>query len=164
MYKPYYSSWKRIPNWPRNIKSFAQNLKYMYQRGKRGFADCDVWSLDQYLIEIIANSVRKLSETCHGYPGIGDYDTYGKWIDELDLVASHFAKALEENEYFNTPEEDKYHQWIEDTVKQHKDIMGLEYPDFHKVMEESKSNDEKRREELKKGFKLLQKVFPYLWD
>jgi hypothetical protein len=40
----------------------------LLQRGQRGFADSDVWSLDVYLAKLIAGSVKVLRDNLHGCP------------------------------------------------------------------------------------------------
>jgi hypothetical protein len=44
-------------------------VKYKWQRAQRGWADCDVWSLDGYLIEWLPDALQRLKDTKHGIPG-----------------------------------------------------------------------------------------------
>ena len=41
---------------------------YCYQRLTRGWADCDTWNLDYHLAELLAGTLKHLSEVSHGYP------------------------------------------------------------------------------------------------
>jgi hypothetical protein len=43
-------------------------IKWFMQRGKRGWADCDVWSLDYYLDGWMPDALRKLKKDKHGIP------------------------------------------------------------------------------------------------
>lgn len=43
-------------------------VKWFIQRGRRGWADCDVWSLDGHLARIISEGTKRLEATDHGYP------------------------------------------------------------------------------------------------
>lgn len=49
-------------------KTWCRKAKWFYQRGKRGWADCDVWSFDDYLARVIADGLEHLAKTTHGYP------------------------------------------------------------------------------------------------
>lgn len=45
-----------------------QEPKYVKQRGKRGFADCDCWSTDFYLSQIIPQMIKKIKDNKQGLP------------------------------------------------------------------------------------------------
>lgn len=47
-----------------------RKLKWFYQRGSRGYADCDVWSLDWHLTSYMGKALRDLAEQVHGVPAI----------------------------------------------------------------------------------------------
>ena len=51
----------RIPYWVRNVK-------YFIQRGRRGWADCDTWSFDDYLCKVIIGGLGKLEKDNYGCP------------------------------------------------------------------------------------------------
>jgi hypothetical protein len=42
--------------------------KYKIQRANRGWADCDIWSLDWYLSSWLPDALRRLKDTKHGTP------------------------------------------------------------------------------------------------
>jgi len=60
----------RIENYVRRLyrsaRSIPRNIKWFYQRGKRGYSDCDVWSLDYYLSSWMPEAIRRLSKLPHG--------------------------------------------------------------------------------------------------
>jgi hypothetical protein len=58
-----YSSWSS----PRRA---YREVKWFIQRGRRGWADCDVWSLDDYLNSWLPDAVRKLKKDSQGVPGV----------------------------------------------------------------------------------------------
>ncbi len=61
-----------------------KNIIYFFQRGFRGWADCDTWSLDTYLDKVIRDSVEYLRVNKHGYP----MDlTEEKWDDILHRIS-----------------------------------------------------------------------------
>lgn len=46
-----------------------REVKWFIQRGSRGWADCDVWSIDWYLNRWMPDALRRLKATKHGIPG-----------------------------------------------------------------------------------------------
>lgn len=45
-----------------------REAKWFIQRGRRGWADCDTWSLDSYLDGFMPDALRHLKEHKHGVP------------------------------------------------------------------------------------------------
>lgn len=54
--------------WHNNIKSFPSEVKWFWQRGRRGYADCDVWDLHYYISTWLPKALRKLAKDCYGCP------------------------------------------------------------------------------------------------
>lgn len=46
----------------------SHEIKWVIQRARRGWADCDTWNLDSYLIKVISNSLSYLKKTKQGIP------------------------------------------------------------------------------------------------
>lgn len=69
------------------------------QRGKRGWADCDLWNLDEYLMSWLPSALRNLAENHSGHPcGL----TNKKWTSILNKMADGFGGVGEsEKLYFN---------------------------------------------------------------
>lgn len=63
IYYPIY----RIPS---RIEDFIDSVRWFIQRGKRGYADCDIWQFDTYLAKMIFEGARKIKEIKHGVPMI----------------------------------------------------------------------------------------------
>ena len=61
LYYKCYRGYKKVADIPYEIKWFIQ-------RGKRGYADCDLWSLDSYLSGFLPKALRKMAEINHGCP------------------------------------------------------------------------------------------------
>ena len=76
--------------------------KWFIQRGRRGYADCDVWILSDYLAKVTADSLRQLAAISHGWPGeASDWPTFEGWADELRSVAEgldHYIAGLHAKE------------------------------------------------------------------
>ena len=71
-------------------------FKWWYQRAKRGYANCDVWSLDWYLNSWLPQAIRQLKNS--GYPA--DL-TPQKWNDVLERIALGFESADRINKMAN---------------------------------------------------------------
>jgi hypothetical protein len=69
------------------------NVKAFWQRGRRGWADRDVWNLDHYLSTVIRDSVNHLNETKHGWPG--DPMTYEEWGQILTEISEGMQAHLD---------------------------------------------------------------------
>ena len=46
----------------------CRQAKWFVQRGKRGYADNSIWSLDWYLTGFMGNALRELADQVHGTP------------------------------------------------------------------------------------------------
>lgn len=87
------------------------NPKYLYQRATRGYADCDCWSLDNYLAELIPGAIRNLAACEKSYP-MGS--TFEDWQATLKKIA--------------------------DGIELHNKLEGLEYDYEDKKLEEKLYN------------------------
>lgn len=80
-----------IHPWVIIIESYY-HTKWFIQRGYRGYADCDVWSLDSYLIRWMPKALRKLRDNKIGHPmGM----TMAGWRTRLEKMADGFDAAYE---------------------------------------------------------------------
>jgi len=72
------------------VKDFFREIRWFIQRGKRGYADCDVWDFNSYLSRVIAAGVRELKNGT-GYPvGLSPR----KWNNVLEKIAIGFEAEL----------------------------------------------------------------------
>ena len=80
------------------------HAKWFVQRGYRGYAECDVWSIDGYLTSWMPQALRRLKLTSHGTP-IGMRPK--QWRDTLEKMAEGFDMVKRIQNYdFDT--KDKY--------------------------------------------------------
>jgi hypothetical protein len=63
IYYPLYRAWRDY-----NPAQLCREAKWLIQRARRGWADCDIWSLDNYLSGWLPDALRRLKETKHGIP------------------------------------------------------------------------------------------------
>jgi len=94
-----YRLWYRIEDWWHDTIAF-------FQRGKRGFADKDVWGFDCYLAEVIAGGLKLLRKNHGGHPL---RLTDEKWNSILDEIIEGFEARnnCESYEEFLSIEVDK---------------------------------------------------------
>lgn len=81
------------------------------QRIRTGVADCDVWSFDSYLLNVIIVGLQTLADNTCSYPGYPPYNTLEKWRTFLLDLADKFLQAkryiyLEDNYNWEHPQEE----------------------------------------------------------
>lgn len=68
-------------------------LKWFYQRGSRGYADCDVWSIDAYIVHWLPAALRQLKKENHGHPtSVCNEDI--DWTTHIDCKGEERWEAL----------------------------------------------------------------------
>lgn len=72
---------RRLPT-PRD---WWYSAKWFIQRGRRGWADCDNWSMFSYLSEIMADMLKDLREKGHGYHCVHGDEVRGEHMLNSDL-------------------------------------------------------------------------------
>lgn len=87
------------------IRELYQQIKWFIQRGWRGYAECDIWSIDYYLCGWLPKALRELAENVHGVPfdlaevhKDGSHDVTDKhlnnWKAEIRIMADGFEARL----------------------------------------------------------------------
>ena len=106
-----YYAFLRFCGKPKNI---YREIKWFIQRGKRGFADCDVWGFDCYLSKVISEGCKNLKENKMGIPyGLSKSDTdedFQKGIEQWDAILDKIIKTFKTDSitlYKMSPEEKK---------------------------------------------------------
>jgi len=138
-------------------------VKWWYQRASRGYADCDVWSLDSYLNSFLPKALRQLKRDAIGHPAT--VQGLKTWLNLLEKMALGFESShrLEDagnwtmnegSEIYSTPCPDRLgysevkftNEWTPEQVKHFKEL------------------DKKDRETFKNGMNLFAKYYMSLWD
>lgn len=135
----------RIKHW---IAGLPLRIKSFFQRGKRGWADCDTWDFDSYLADVISKGVEHLRINSTGHSnGL----TEKEWDNILKEIIWTFEtyKKIRRTELIYIPSEQftwkKYNQWKSRAFR-------------WKVMKKSEVL------RFEKGFDLFKKYFFDLWD
>ena len=111
-------TWYRLYRKTRTETSRAHTLprrayrrtKTFYQRGKRGYAEEDVWSLDVYLARVISAATADLRDISHGFPtrnewnGLTPDQAYSQWQRELTMLSESFAKYHASHDKYIDPD------------------------------------------------------------
>lgn len=74
----------------KKIKNLINEIKWFIQRGKRGYADCDLWDFHTYHARLMYNGLRDFNKMKHGYPA---YLEPGIWDDIISQIADGFEAA-----------------------------------------------------------------------
>ena len=84
-YRPFCSYW-----WKHHLRlsTYVNPFKWFFQRGLRGYSECDHWSLDNYLNDIIPGLVRDLKTHLHSFP-------YGMTVPEWEGILEEIASGFE---------------------------------------------------------------------
>lgn len=95
---------KRFPFRPRYyilrpwefFSACGRRIRWAKQRVERGFADCDLWAIDDWLLEMLPQAIHLFRERTHGYPG---HITEEKWQEVLKQMEEAFTAAAKEVEF-----------------------------------------------------------------
>jgi len=126
---------------------------WFIQRGRRGYADCDVWNLDGYLSKIIVDAVLQLKKSHHGLPvwekGMTDVEAEKKWVSILNDIIFTFSAELKmlDSEWTNLPKK----------IQTNKMLTQAEILDLHIMTTEE-------TEQYRRGWFYFKKYFKNLWD
>jgi len=128
-----------------------RNIKWFIQRGKRGFADCDIWQFDYYLSHLIENGIGRLSDVVHGIPNsLKDLDDWKNILGKIRR-SFHIAKLIANGEWIYVSFDD----WTEEKYKEDKKIY-----DRHNVI----VMDLETVIRYEEGIFLFKKFYFDLWD
>lgn len=83
---------ERIIEWPQDR---IREIKWFIQRGRRGWADEDLWSLNYYLSDWMPNALEQLKKTKNSYPG---NLTVKKWNKILDQMIEGFEASIKKDD------------------------------------------------------------------
>lgn len=82
-------SWRWWLHWL-DVKDLLFEIKQMWQRAHRGYADKDLWSIDMYLAQWLPAALQQFRETTHSVPMSL---TSQQWEHELKMMEHAFIAA-----------------------------------------------------------------------
>ena len=164
------------------IKNFFRNIKYAFQRVKRGFSDYDVWDIDMWFCQTLPSMLERLAQTTHGFPyefreaydidvvngsmtpEEADDAAYKNWQIVLRQMASIIREAHEATRLKTNPYEKAY---FNELTKKDTSITNL-ITDSSDVgnayLQHEIELDTYSRQKLEEGLNLFKKYFYDLWD
>jgi hypothetical protein len=86
--KIYYALYRSL----RKLRRLPREVKWVWQRGRRGWAECDSWSADEYLDRVFIGILNNLIECNCGHPTrLAEQE----WLDILAQMRDGFIAAQE---------------------------------------------------------------------
>jgi hypothetical protein len=138
-YYGFYIWWNYLDMLPRRIYWF-------FQRGYRGYGDCDIWDFDIYLANIISRGVKHLKKYHHGCPT----DIYNKYKDRKDLTQTQKDKlAVKE-----------WHTKLDTLIRGFELVPKL----FEEKVFQHKTLRSKYMDALDRAFDVFRRYYFNLWD
>lgn len=142
--------WIRIFGFPMNL---YREIKWFIQRGKRGFSDRDVWSIDWYLGEILPKMLKQLKKTQTILP------TWEYGNEPEEVAQKRWNNILDNMIYtFETEHKLSETNLLYTTVKNRNRIEKIGKYVGIPVMTKEEC------ERYRKGWYYFQKHFKSLWD
>jgi len=98
--------WEKITDVPRKIKWF-------WQRGTRGYADCDWWDLDSYLARWLPKALKEFrTKRISSHPAmVKDQKT---WVEILKKMEKGFEAHEKLHDCFFCPKNKRQEKWMKD--------------------------------------------------
>lgn len=72
------------------IFEWGRWIKWFFQRGWRGWADCDGWNIDGYLLSWLPDAIEQMAKYKTGHPC---EETTESWQEKLDKMVDGFRAA-----------------------------------------------------------------------
>lgn len=79
------------------VRFVFMKIKYFIQRGKRGYADCDIWDFNTYLSKVICEGCTQISKESYSIPmslSIKHGTNYDAAAKEWHLILTKIIRAF----------------------------------------------------------------------
>ena len=129
----------------KKVEDIVNGIKWFIQRGRKGYSDRDLWSLDTHIYGILSKSLLDLANNRIGYPCLNSNSSNSS-LDNCNCCqcSDDWDRELRENaELFRLLHEDNWH------------MIGLS--SYKAILEEEAETREK-------AMSWLQKRMVHLWD
>jgi len=108
------------------IKDLYGDIRAFYQRGTRGWADCDTWGLNYYLSCLLPQALKRLRDNSMGCPSelfdVTNEDNCHKWKDILNEMIEGFeAYRKFEDSYITDIKKEKE---VNEKVRKSCELLG----------------------------------------
>ena len=109
-------------------KQVKRSVDYFIQRGRRGFSDRDLWSMDLYFARVLAEAVGEFRKNTHGYPAYFESSVPGEGEQEWDAILLRIQEGFQ----FYVANSDGFDSLVADSESEKRfkeawDLMGEHY-------------------------------------
>ena len=160
----------------RFLKESWTNVKSAWQRATKGYCPMDIWSMDNWMLEILPQMLVDLAHNGYGYPGVEPFETPEKWHTWLlDMAAKLINCKMDDFDernpyaaaYKDALDNDKLVEYYTDENGYH----GMRFstdPEFQELSKKFHEADaalaSRIREDRVEVFKALAENLHLLWD
>ena len=147
----------------RKIPQAIREVKWFFQRGKRGWSNSDTWEFDTYLAKVISEGIKHLKEINHGLPtydeGKSELEAINEWDCILNTIHYTFVTAedISKGSVVYIPSKLFTKKRYDELVKSMEDGF-VKYKTYHHVL------TLKEIQEYEKGWEYFKEYFHSLWD
>jgi len=160
------------------VSDFLRRVRWAWQRSKRGYADCDWWNMDYWMIAVLPSMFDDFAKYHCGYPAGESGFTDEQWTAYIKEIAQHLRNCDEEQKT-NVNEYEEEFEAMMDARSTLKVIRKDERDNIvHELPEETPEEKELSRKyfdrheeiytwrcnEAIKAFEMIGKQFFSLWD
>ncbi len=132
-----------------DIPDFGREIKYAFQKIKKGYCDRDLWDIDYWFLEQIPKMLKQFNKNRYGHqPYLG-----------YKVVNNDIIKTTEE---ISDEDEKKVINWLIVNMEKLYDMLENDYKYIDTMGHEK--FEEKRMKLHNKVFKVFTDIFYSLWD
>lgn len=75
-----------------NPRTYTRAARWGYQRASRGYADCDLWSIDSFLCGVLVPGLKQFRNQTNSHPS--DL-TFEEWQAKVDVIIAGFQAHID---------------------------------------------------------------------
>lgn len=139
------------------IDRFPREVRWFIQRGRRGWSDRDMWSMDEYVARVNVEMLARLREIAHGYPSNlsrGDNEPYLTDEDRERIGAS--IAEIDPQIGFDGDPNDGFERWLA--------MLAYFENGWRNAIKSVEEWDSDSQAEFEKMLPLYGRFFGSLWD
>lgn len=111
--------------WHNDIRYFHKEVKWFFQRARRGWSDSDNWGAYHYLGRIIPEMLEDLADNTHGYPP--QFENLENWQEKLRITAIKiraYNQAAEAEPWLGFESEQEAYEITQEGIRDLAEIFG----------------------------------------
>lgn len=141
--------------------SLLSGIKCAWQRATKGYCFRDLWSIDDWFLQIMPKMLDEYIEINHGYPS--DM-TDEEWVEIVNKIANSFRNTHKEMTEFVNPYNEEYLSALNFDLEngKFKSTASDELEENFRASEKAK--EEFMEKSLDEGLNMFRKYLRTLWD